>query len=228
MGKSNGKTDGPKLSPMRVVSISIIGSAIVALVVTLLITRRPVNVPANAPRTTSFSVPAARYSKGPASAKVTLVEFGDYQCPTCARFHPVVDALLNLHPNDLKLVFYHIPLIHVHPNSIRAAIAAEAAGEAGRFWEMHDLLFVHQAEWASAPDPNPMFVEYAVRLGINAERFQLALNSDEIRAIVDADVRSAARLGVSSTPTFFVNGKAIRALPPTFQAFDDIISAAIQ
>lgn len=213
---------------MGIISIAVIGLAIVALVVTLLITRRPVDVPPSAPRTTSFSVPDARYSKGPADAKVTLVEFGDYQCPTCAQFHPVVDALLDLHPNDLRVIYYHIPFVRVHPNSIRAAIAAEAAGEAGRFWEMHDLLFIHQAEWARATDPNPLFVEYALQLGIDAELFQKALQSDEIRAIVDADARSAARLGVSATPTFFVNGKAIRGLPSSFQAFDDIISAAIR
>ena len=229
MGKSKPKIE-PKtrFSPLKIAIFATIVVAIAALVVTVVLTRRPIDLPASRPRTSALSFPLPRYSKGPADASVTLVEFGDYQCPTCAAFHPVVDTLLELHPEDLRIVFYHIPLVSVHPNAIHAAMAAEAAGEAGRFWEMHDLLMVNQAEWARENDPYPLFSEYAERLGIDVDQFRSAVKSDHIRAIIDADIRAAARLGVGSTLTFFVNDKPIRQLPRSLRAFDNIIVTAIQ
>ena len=229
MANSKNKPATPKQSSrLKIVIIATIGVAIAALVVTVILTNRPIDLPASRSRTSGVSFPEARYSKGPADAKVTLVEFGDYQCPTCAVFHPVVDALLERHPEDLRIVYYHIPLLRVHPNAIHAAAAAEAAGEAGRFWEMHDLLFVNQAEWANETDPYPLFAEYASRVGIDVDQFKSVVKSDRIRSIVAADRQAAANLGVESTPTFYVNGDVINQLPRTLRAFDDIIVAAKQ
>ncbi len=228
MGKTNHKPEPPKRSPtLKIVVIAIIGVAIAALVVTVILTRRPVDIPPRLPRTTSVSFPAARYSKGSTDASVTLVEFGDYQCPTCGHYHPFIDKLLEQHPEDLRVVYYHIPLEHVHPNAIQAASAAEAAGEAGHYWEMHDLLFVNQAEWAGEADPEPMFIGYADRIGIDVDQFANAMKSDRIRAIVDGDIQAAVKLGVRSTPTFYINGEVIEP-PRTYQAFYDVIVAAIQ
>src|SRR5262245_57057365 len=104
--------------------------------------------------------------RGPEDAKVTLVEFGDYQCPSCAAYHPFVKEILNRYPKQVRLEFHHFPLITIHPNSMAAAKAAEAAGEQGHYWEMHDALFEYQAQWADSPDPKPIFAAIANRIGI--------------------------------------------------------------
>ncbi|PYT07352.1 MAG: hypothetical protein DMF60_07310, partial [Acidobacteria bacterium] len=94
--------------------------------------------------------------RGPLSgdkAEITLVEFGDYQCPSCGAFHPFVKEILNRYPKQVRLEFHHFPLISIHPNSMAAAKAVEAAGEQGHYWEMHDALFESQAEWSPKPDP---------------------------------------------------------------------------
>jgi protein-disulfide isomerase len=158
---------------------------------------------------------------------VTLVEFGDYQCPTCAVFHPIVSELLRRFPSDLRFEYHHIPLISIHPNSIFAATAAEAAGEAGRFWEMHELLFVNQSTWAAHPSPESLFVGYAEEAGIDPARFRTLLRSPGVEARVQGDIQEAVRLGVNSTPTFFVNGRPI-PLPRNAQEFENVIYTAIQ
>src|SRR4051812_20387253 len=84
--------------------------------------------------------------RGPENAPLTLVEFGDYQCPSCGAYHPLVKEILNRYPQQLRLEFHHFPLVSVHPNSMLASQAAEAAGEQGRYWEMHDAIFDHQKE----------------------------------------------------------------------------------
>src|SRR5438552_1489630 len=108
--------------------------------------------------------------RGPLSgdkAEITLVEFGDYQCPSCGAFHPFVKEILNRYPKQVRLEFHHFPLISIHPDSMAAAKAVEAAGEQGHYWEMHDALFESQAEWSPKPDPKPTFAALANRIGIN-------------------------------------------------------------
>src|SRR5687767_12996202 len=105
--------------------------------------------------------------RGPENAKITLVEFGDYQCPSCKAFHPVVQELLTRYPQQVRLEFHHYPLISIHPNAMAASLAAEAAGEQGRYWEMHDLIFELQDEWSRKPNAEPDFVAMATRLGLD-------------------------------------------------------------
>src|SRR5437867_2136555 len=105
--------------------------------------------------------------RGPENAEVTLIEFGDYQCPSCGAYHPFVQEILNRYPKQVRLEFHHFPLISIHPNSMAASKAAEAAGEQGHYWEMHDALFEYQPTWASAPDPKPSFAAIANKIGIN-------------------------------------------------------------
>jgi protein-disulfide isomerase len=99
--------------------------------------------------------------RGKASAPVTLVEFGDYQCPSCGYYYPMVEELLRRYPDKVKLEFHHYPLIQVHAHALTAAMAAEAAGDQGKYWEMHDKLYQHQKEWSSLPDPEAQFLAYA-------------------------------------------------------------------
>lgn len=138
---------------------------------------------------------------GPATAPVTLVEYGDYECPHCGRAHPVVKALREQLGRGLRFAFRHFPLTTVHPHALPAAEAAEAAAAQGRFWEMHDVLFEHQ----HALEVEDL-VRYAASLGLDLARFEQDLVEHVHAPRVREDVLSGARSGVNGTPTFFVNG----------------------
>ena len=145
--------------------------------------------------------PERDHIRGDDDAPVTLVEYGDFECPFCGRAEPVVRQLLNEFGNDLRYVFRHLPLSDVHPRAQLAAEAAEAAGDQGAFWEMHDLLFDHQ----DALEPKNL-VEYARELGLDVDRFTEQLRRHEHAGRIASDVDDADLSGVSGTPTFFVNG----------------------
>jgi protein-disulfide isomerase len=138
---------------------------------------------------------------GTPAAAVTLLEYGDYECPFCAAAHPSVKQVLQLVPGDILFAYRHFPLTQIHPHAQQAAEAAEAAGAQGRFWEMHDLLFSHQDHLAL-----PDLVEYANALGLDLDRFASELERGAHTARVREDFLSGARSGVNGTPTFFVNG----------------------
>jgi protein-disulfide isomerase len=142
--------------------------------------------------------PERDHVRGPADASVTVVEYGDFECPYCGRAEPVVRDLLT--DTDIRYVWRHLPLTDVHPAAQLAAEAAEAAAAQGAFWEMHDLLLAHQ------DDLRPKdLVKYATQLGLDADRF----HDDVMRHVhtgrIAQDVESADLSGVSGTPTFFIN-----------------------
>jgi protein-disulfide isomerase len=139
--------------------------------------------------------------RGPQDAAVTLVEYGDFECPYCGRAEAVVRELL-ADVGDLRYVWRHLPLTDVHPQGQIAAEAAEAAAAQGAFWELHALLFEHQ-DALRAPD----LVRYAEQLGLDTERFTRDLQRNAGAGRVARDVESADLSGVSGTPTFFVNGR---------------------
>ena len=145
--------------------------------------------------------PERDHIRGDADAPVTLVEYGDFECPFCGRAEPVVRELLNEFGHDLRYVFRHLPLSDVHPRAQLAAEAAEAADDQGAFWEMHDLLFDRQ----DALEPKNL-VEYARELGLDVDRFTEQLRRHEHAGRIASDVDDADLSGVSGTPTFFVNG----------------------
>jgi protein-disulfide isomerase len=138
---------------------------------------------------------------GTPAAAVTLLEYGDYECPFCAAAHPAVKQVLQLVPSDILFAYRHFPLTQIHPHAQQAAEAAEAAGAQGRFWEMHDLLFAHQDHLALSD-----LVGYAGALGLDLDRFASELESGAHSARVREDFLSGVRSGVNGTPTFFVNG----------------------
>jgi protein-disulfide isomerase len=138
---------------------------------------------------------------GPADAPVTLVEYGDFECPYCGQAEPVVRELLRDF-GDVRYVWRHLPLNDVHPRAQLAAEAAEAAAGQGAFWEMHDLLLGNQGA-LRLPD----LIGYAEQLGLDIERFTNALRAHAGAARVAEDVDSADLSGVSGTPTFFINGR---------------------
>ena len=144
--------------------------------------------------------PERDHIRGPADAPVTVLEYGDFECPYCGQAEPVVRELLREH-GDVAYVWRNLPLNDVHPNAQRAAEAAEAAAEQGAFWEMHDLLLEHQDALAHRD-----LVGYAAGLGLDVERFEDDLRTRAGAGRIAEDVDSADLSGVSGTPTFFVNG----------------------
>ena len=145
--------------------------------------------------------PERDHIRGPLDAPVTVVEYGDFECPYCGQAEPVVRELLRDF-GDVRYVWRHLPLNDVHPNTQLAAEASEAAADQGAFWEMHDLLFAHQ----DTLRPSDL-VSYAERLGLDVERFTNDLREQAGAARVAEDVDSADLSGVSGTPTFFINGR---------------------
>jgi len=139
--------------------------------------------------------------RGPADAAVTLVEYGDYECPHCGRAYPIVQAIQQRMGPRLRFVFRNFPLRESHSHAEQAAEAAEAAGAQGKFWEMHDRLFERQF----ALD-GEYLIEYAGDLGLDVARFRKELSSGAYAARVREDFRSGVTSGVNGTPTFFING----------------------
>jgi Na+/H+ antiporter NhaA len=146
--------------------------------------------------------PERDHIRGAADAPVTLVEYGDFECPYCGRAEPAIRELLAEWGDELRYVFRHLPLSDVHPWAQLAAEAAEAAGAQGEFWGMHDLLLAHQGELTPSS-----LRGYARELGLDVERFAEELRRRTYAARVSADVASADASGVSGTPSFFVNGR---------------------
>lgn len=156
--------------------------------------------------------------------QVTVVEFGDFQCPSCAAIYPDLKNYLSQHQENVTFVFRHFPLPQ-HQNALAAAVAAEAAGQQNKFWEMSDLLFTHQSDWAELADPTPIFLNYAQQLGLAKEPFQTALLERTYSQKVYADKADGNQLSVNATPTFFVNGKVL--VGPTSQELLDAIQQAL-
>lgn len=144
---------------------------------------------------------AGDHVSGAADAPLTLVEYGDYECGHCGRAYPIVRHLQKRFGPRLRFVFRNFPLSQLHAHAELAAEAAEAAAAQGRFWEMHEALFVHHFALE-----RPDLVKYATRIGLDAERVAAELETRAHRARVRADFLSGVHSGVNGTPTFFVNG----------------------
>jgi len=142
------------------------------------------------------------HAQGPANAPVTLVEYGDYECPHCGRAYPIVKRIQKRLGNRLRFVYRNLPLAELHPNATAAAELAEAAATQGKFWEMHDMLFEHQR----ALDDSHL-VGYAAELGLDSKTFEQELHAHTHKDRVRKDFMSAIRSGANGTPTFFINGQ---------------------
>lgn len=152
---------------------------------------------------------------GPADAKVTLVEFYDPECESCAAFSPVIKKLLKDYDGKIRFAARYMPL---HPNSLNAANLTEAAGEQGKFWQARELLFQKQPEWgekhgapASAPKPDikALFEKYAMELGLDIDKMNAAIKENRYAAKIELDKKDGQGLGVRKTPQFFVNGRML-------------------
>jgi protein-disulfide isomerase len=139
--------------------------------------------------------------QGPPDGTVTLVEYGDYECPHCGAAFPILKQVQKAFVKNLRFAFRHFPLSNVHEYAFPAAIAAEAAGKQGKFWEMHDMIFERQ----SLLQGNA-FLEFAKEVGLNIPAFKMDLQDPMLGEKVEADFESGVRSGVNGTPSFFVNG----------------------
>lgn len=166
---------------------------------------------------------------GNKDAKVTLIEYSDFQCPACKSYEDIVKQVLDSYsPEELRFVFRHFPLRSIHPNADIAAQAAEAAGEEGKFWEMKDLLFEKQDEWSDEKDPKGLFGAYAASLGLDVAEFDEDLKSDDdSKERVEKDYQSGVALDINSTPTFILNGVIIKN-PQSLDEFKSLIDAELK
>lgn len=181
-----------------------------------------------------FTKPAEQSTSDPSqhtigSGSVTLVEYGDFQCPACGQYFPILQQIKAEYGDRITFQFRHFPLESIHPNARAASRAAEAAGNQGKFWEMHDYLFTYQSEWQSSSDPIRMFENYARTVGVeNIDQFNADYRSSEVNAVINADLSAGRNLGVQSTPTFTLNGKVLDPNPPaSVEAFKSLIDNAL-
>jgi protein-disulfide isomerase len=166
-----------------------------------------------------YDVPAGdNPSQGPENAPVTIVEFSDYQCPYCVRWYDeVYTRLMKDYAGKVRFVYRDFPLYSIHPEAQPAAEAANCAGEQNAYWQYHDALFGQKNGLGAAA-----FTQYASELGLNIDQFNKCVSEHRYKSEVDADFKFATSLGVSSTPTFFVNGLAVVGAQP-FEVFQQII-----
>ena len=147
-----------------------------------------------------------------ASLKVTIVEFGDYECPACGAAYPVTKQVLKDYGDKINFVFRNFPLPQ-HPNAQISAEAAEAANAQGKFWEMHDKLYENQNDWGESSNPMDKFLVYAKDLGLDVNKFKSDVTSKKYQGVIDADVADGTALNVNATPTFYINGGALQGVP---------------
>lgn len=175
------------------------------------------------------AVSADDWQRGKAGSAVTLVEYGDVQCPSCAAVQPTLDELAKRYGDRVNFVYRHFPLTQIHQNAEVGATAAEAAARQGKLFEMLDLLYSQQSSWATLPDAEARarYVQFAKQLKLDVPRFEKDLSSDEVKAAVDADRASGDRAGVSGTPTFFLGGEVVQSIPRSVEEFSKLLDAAL-
>jgi protein-disulfide isomerase len=165
-------------------------------------------------------------TKGPKNAKVTLIEYSDFQCPACAAYHPLVNKLEEELGDKILFVYRFFPLTNIHQNAAISAQAAYAAYNQGKFWEMGDLLFNNQKDWSTQNDPTATFIAYAKQLGLNTNQFQTDMNAQATKDFISAEQDAGTNAGVNATPTFFINGKSMQNVQ-SYEEFKQKIQDAL-
>lgn len=165
---------------------------------------------------------------GSPTATVTVEEFADYQCPTCATVHPKIQEITKLYGNRIKFVYRSFPLVQMHPYAYDAAVAAEAAGLQDKFWEMQNQLFPNQQEWATSPDARKVFEGYAQKIGLDVAKYQNDVLGLAAKARVDADLQRGRALKINGTPSIYINGKSLPFEQFTVEAMQKAIDAEMQ
>ena len=177
-------------------------------------------------KSSSGSGKPTNHVEGKGSSGVTLVEYGDYQCPYCEQYYPIVKQVASDYIDQIYFQFRNFPLISVHQIAFAGARAAEAASLQGKFWQMHDLLYDNQSQWSEAKDPTTYFHQYAQQLGLNVSKFESDYASNQVNDAINADLAVGNKLNIQGTPTFFLDGKQIQ-VTASVDSFETQIKAAI-
>lgn len=162
---------------------------------------------------------------GNPESDVVVLEYGDFECPACGSYHPVLKQLKAEYGDRVAFVYRHFPLVQIHAKADISARASEAAAMQGKFWEMHDRLFENQEEWTRG-NTEETLVRYAQELGLDVERFRADLESQQVKEAVTSDRISALNASLPGTPTFFLNGVQI-ASPKSTDAFRSLLNEAL-
>lgn len=170
---------------------------------------------------------ASNHTKG--TGKVQLVEYGDFECPACAQFHPLVDEVIKKYGDKISFTFKHYPIDTIHKNARAAHRSAEAAGIQGKFFEMYDELYKNQNSWSDSNNPIPIFENYASILGLDIQKFKTDFASANVNDTINADLSEGkSKYGVDSTPTFILNAEKLKNTDiGTLEAFSAKIDAAL-
>lgn len=185
----------------------------------------------------SSSSQPTNHVEGNLNSKVTLVEYGDYECPVCENYHTTVQAVQQKYVDKIKFQFRNLPLSQIHPNAIAGARAAEAADMQGKFWEMHDALYTstNWNDWSTSSNPEPFFEQYAHSLNLDINKFKTDFASSAANNRIQADIGAFQKTGQQeATPTFFLNGKVVPNTSlvangaPSIDAFSKVIDAALK
>jgi protein-disulfide isomerase len=160
-----------------------------------------------------------QHIEGQGKSGVTLVEYGDYECPYCGQYFPTVKQIETEYDQQIYFQFRNFPLVSIHQNAFASARAAEAAGLQDKFWEMNNALYESQTQWSSASNAPPIFDQYATQLGLNLTKFKSDYASGKVNNLINADMAEGNKLGIQGTPTFFLDGKQIQVAnsPATFE-----------
>lgn len=164
------------------------------------------------PKPTYPMINSTDHIRGNLNANIKIVEFSDFQCPACGRAEPIVEEIFQTYKDNISLEYKHFPLTSIHRYAFKAAEASECAGDQGRFWEMHDIMFAMQKDLST-----DALKEYAKEIGLDEQNFTLCLDSSAKEETVKEDMRLAMRLNLPGTPSFFVNDKQIE-----FQTLADL------
>src|SRR5216110_2186541 len=165
--------------------------------------------------------------RGNPDAPVTLEEYGDFQCPPCGMFATFVGQLEKEYDSRLRVVFRNFPL-GVHEHALEAALAAEAAGLQGHFWEMHDVLYREQETWSKAPNARELFESYAGTIGLDVDKFKKDMDGEQVKARVEADRQRGQSLGIQITPTVFINNQPLDPKDKNPEGIRAEINAALE
>ena len=164
------------------------------------------------------------WTKGAKEAKLTLIEYGDFQCPACAAYEPMVDQFNKEFGTTTQTVYRNFPLTTIHKHAQAAAQAAEAAGLQGKYWDMHNMLFEHQDQWVKNSHPADIFTQYAATLKLDIDKFNTDKDSEAIATKIRNDRASGEKAGVNGTPSFFLNGTKLQN-PRSYEELKNLITA---
>lgn len=223
-----------KNNAIKWIAISVVCALFLVLFVGVVLVAKNKNAPKTADGSTSIAENGhvrnvgsqgndATNSAEKAQKSVTLVEYGDLQCPACKAYHPIVKGLISAFPEQLKFVYKNFPLSALHPNAMNAAIASEAVNKQNKYFEFTDILYDHQEEWASLPDPSSKFEEYVKSLGLDLAKYKEDLKDPELPKLIESHRSEGINNGVTGTPTFFLDGNRIDT-PSSLEDFKKLIS----